>query len=231
MKVAKFRLAKFAVRGARRISEVFERHRHQILRCAQNNTAKARLILALVAACPPFCVSCRVDMHIQPKYRPLDASAFFDDGRSARPEIPGTVARGHLRTDEQLYTGKSNGVPVDSFPFPISRADLDRGRVRYNIYCTPCHDYTGSGRGMIVQRGFPAPPSYHLDRLRNAPVGHFFDVITNGFGTMHSYAARVEPQDRWRIIGYIRALQLSQRATINDVPEAERPKLLGAAGK
>jgi hypothetical protein len=176
-----------------------------------------------------FCLllltGCRVDMHIQPKYRPLAASNFFDDGRSARPVIPGTVARGHLRTDEQLYTGRTHGEVADTFPFSLTRADLERGRERYNIYCTPCHDYTGSGRGMIVQRGFPAPPSYHLDRLRNAPVGHFFDVITNGFGTMYSYASRVDAQDRWRIAAYIRALQLSQRATLNDVPEEERRQL------
>ena len=113
------------------------------------------------------------------------------------------MARGQLRIDEHLYRGKVNGVLVDAFPFPITRQDLERGRERYNVYCSPCHDYTGSGHGMIVQRGFPAPPSYHIDRLRNAPLGHFFDVIANGYGTMHSYAARVQPEDRWRIAAYI----------------------------
>lgn len=180
----------------------------------------------LVALCLLCSAGCRVDMHIQPKYSPLDASGFFDDGRSARPVVPGTVARGHLRIDEALYTGRLNGALVDAFPFPITRNDLGRGRERYNVYCTPCHDYTGSGRGMIVERGFPAPPSYHIDRLRKAPVGHFYDVITNGYGTMYNYAARVEPADRWRIAAYIRALQLSQQATLNDVPEEERPKLM-----
>ena len=190
------------------------------------NEAKVRNLYLIPAAfCLLLSTNCRVDMHVQPKYRPLDGSNFFDDGRSARPEVPGTVARGHLRIDEQLYTGKTAGVAADTFPFPLTRADLERGRERYNIYSTPCHDYTGSGQGMIVQRGFPAPPSYHLDRLRNAPVGHFYDAITNGFGTMHSYATRVEPQDRWRIVAYIRALQLSQRATVNDVPEEERRAL------
>jgi mono/diheme cytochrome c family protein len=176
-------------------------------------------------------VSCRVDMHVQPKYRPLDPSPFFDDQRSERPVIPGTVARGQLRIDEHLYTGKVNGDLADSFPFPIGRQDLERGRQRYDIYCTPCHGYLGDGRGMIVQRGFPAPPSYHIDRLRKAPVGHFFDVITNGYGTMHSYAARVQPEDRWRIAAYIRALQLSQDATLNDVPEEDRTKLTQGTGQ
>jgi mono/diheme cytochrome c family protein len=119
-----------------------------------------------------------------------------------------------------------NGVPVSAFPFPITRQVLERGRERYNIYCTPCHGYTGEGRGMIVQRGFPQPPSYHTDRLRQAPVGHLYDVISNGYGAMYSYAARISPEDRWAIVAYIRALQLSQHATADDVPEAERTKLL-----
>jgi mono/diheme cytochrome c family protein len=170
---------------------------------------------------------CRLDMHLQPKYKPYEPSSFFGDGRSERPAIPGTVARGQLRLDQHLYTGKMNGSVADTFPFPITRKDLDRGRERFNIYCTPCHDYTGSGHGMIVQRGFPAPPSYHIDRLRQAPVGHFFDVITNGSGTMYSYAARVSPEDRWRIVAYIRALQLSQKASVDDVPRAQRQNLMG----
>jgi hypothetical protein len=168
---------------------------------------------------------CRLDMHVQPKYLPYEPSNFFGDGRSERPVVPGTVARGQLHTDELLYTGKENGMVSDKFPFPMTRADLERGRERYNIYCTPCHDYTGGGQGMIVQRGFPSPPSFHLDSLRRAPAGHFFEVMTNGFGSMYSYASRVEPEDRWRIAAYIRALQLSQHATIQDVPESERAKL------
>ena len=169
---------------------------------------------------------CRLDMHVQPKYLPYDPSDFFDDGRSARQPVPGTVARGNLRLDELLYTGKENGVLVDKFPFPITHADLERGRERFNIYCTPCHDYTGSGHGMIVQRGFPPPPSYHIERLRKAPAGHFFDVMTNGLGSMYSYAARIEPADRWRIAAYIRTLQLSRYATLQDAPEIERKKLV-----
>jgi len=172
---------------------------------------------------------CRLDMHLQPKYLPYEKTDFFADGRSERQPVPGTVARGQLRTDELFYSGRENGVVVDKFPFPITHADLERGRERYNVYCTPCHDYTGSGRGMIVQRGFPQPPSYHIQRLREAPVGHFYEVMTNGFGAMYSYAARIEPADRWRIAAYIRVLQLSQNATIQDVPESERQNLSHAA--
>jgi hypothetical protein len=168
---------------------------------------------------------CRMDMHEQPKYLPYEPTTFFDDGRSERPVVPGTVARGHLHLDELLYTGKENGVFANKFPFPITRADLERGRQRYNIYCTPCHDYTGSGRGIVVQRGFPPPPSYHIDRLRQAPVGQFFDVMTNGDGSMYSYASRIEPEDRWRIAAYIRVLQLSEHSTVQDMPESERQKL------
>jgi Cytochrome C oxidase, cbb3-type, subunit III len=177
---------------------------------------------------------CRLDMHVQPKYLPYEPTNFFGDGRSERQPVTGTVARGQLRLDELLYTGKENGVLADRFPFPISRAELERGRERYNIYCTPCHDYTGQGDGMIVQRGFPPPPSFHIDRLRTAPAGHFFDVMTNGFGSMYSYAARVEPEDRWRIAAYIRVLQASRHGSIDDVPTAERKTLTqdasGAAG-
>ena len=178
-----------------------------------------------VALCGIFLFGCRLDMHIQPKYVPYDASTFFADGRSERPEVPGTVAHGHLRTDELLYTGKLNGEPADVFPFPITRQNLERGRERYNIYCSPCHDYTGSGNGLVVQRGFPPPPSYHIDRLVKAPAGHFFDVMTNGFGMMYSYASRVTPEDRWAIVAYIRALQLSQNATLEDVPAKAREHL------
>jgi len=164
-------------------------------------------------------------MHIQPRYKPLEPSTFFDDGRSARPVIAGTIARGHLKLDEGFYTGKVNGVELAAFPFPITRAVLDRGRERYNIYCTPCHDRTGDGQGMIVQRGFPPPPSYHIDRLRQAPAGHFYSVITNGYGTMYSYASRITPEDRWAIVAYIRALQLSQQAKVTDLSDDDRRQL------
>ncbi|HXH49433.1 MAG TPA: cytochrome c [Terriglobia bacterium] len=184
---------------------------------------------AAIALVGVLMAGCRLDMHIQPKYKGLEPSSFFNDGRSERPAVPGTVARGKLRTDELFYTGKINGQVADVFPFPITQEDLDRGQNRFNIYCAPCHDYTGSGNGMIVQRGFPAPPSYHLDRLVKAPAGHFFDVMTNGYGTMFSYAARISPRDRWCIAAYIRALQLSQNAPTSDVPSKELTKLEGTA--
>ena len=184
------------------------------------------LLIAVVCSAAVL-AGCRRDMQIQPRYDTYAATDFFDDGRSARQPVPGTVARGQLWIDDHLYKGKVDGKDADTFPFPITANDILRGQQRFNIYCTPCHDYTGSGRGMIVQRGFPQPPSLHIDRLRQAPVGHFFDVMTNGFGNMYSYAARVTPEDRWRIAAYIRALQLSEHATPADVPEDERQKLMG----
>jgi len=183
------------------------------------------LMVALALISTGIAAGCRSDMQVQPRLNPMARDSFFPDDRSARPVIPDTVARGHLRLDEQLYTGKVNGVLADTFPFPITRQDLERGQERYNIYCTPCHGLAGDGQGMIVQRGFSPPPSYHIDRLRKAPVGYFFDVMTNGFGKMFSYASRVSPEDRWRIAAYIRALQLSQWAPVDDVPESARQQL------
>jgi cytochrome c553 len=191
----------------------------------QTRSLARGVTVACLGAVALLLFGCRLDMHVQPKYLPYEPTDFFADGRSERQPVPGTVARGHLRLDELMFTGRENGVVVDKFPFPITKADLDRGRERYNVYCTPCHDYTGSGRGMIVQRGFPQPPSYHIQRLRDAPAGHFYEVITNGFGAMYSYAARVEPADRWRIAAYIRVLQLSRNAKMDDVPESERQAL------
>ncbi len=156
--------------------------------------------------------ACRQDMHNQPRYKPLSQSSFFGDERSARPTIADTVARGQLRVDDARYTGKVDGKDVTAIPIQISRADIVRGQDRYQIYCTPCHGRLGDGHGMIVLRGLRQPPSYHDERLVNAPVGHFFDVITNGYGSMYSYASRVAVDDRWRISAYIRALQLSQNA-------------------
>ncbi|MBV8817506.1 MAG: cytochrome c [Acidobacteriaceae bacterium] len=161
-------------------------------------------------------------MHNQPRYKPFAESEFFSDHRSARPALEGTVARGHLRLDAARYTGKIGENDVTSFPFPITRADLARGQQRYNIYCSPCHSRVGDANGQVVRRGFRQPPSYHIPRLRQAAVGHFFDVITNGYGSMASYASRVSPDDRWRITAYIRALQLSQDATMADVPADQR---------
>jgi hypothetical protein len=169
---------------------------------------------------------CRQDMHDQPKLEPFEASAFFQDGRASRPLLPGTVARGELQDDEHLYRGRLNGEPARSFPFEVTREVLERGRQRYAIYCTPCHDATGSGNGLVVQRGMKRPESFHVERLREAPPGYFFDVITNGFGAMFDYADRIEPRDRWAVVGYVRALQLSQNATIDDVPPDAREELL-----
>ncbi len=169
---------------------------------------------------------CRQDMHDQPRYKPFAATDFFGDGRSARPAVEGTVARGHLRIDKARYTGKTDDwKDVDEFPFQITRADLDRGQQRFNIYCSPCHSRIGDGNGMIVRRGFRQAASYHTDKLIKAPAGHFFDVMTNGFGAMPSYASRVEPDDRWRIAAYIRVLQLSENARMEDVPADRRADL------
>lgn len=156
--------------------------------------------------------ACRQDMHNQPKYKPLTATNFFDDGRSSRPTIVDTVARGQLRIDEARYTGKVGGKDVTAIPIRITEQDVERGKDRFEIYCTPCHGRLGDGHGMIVLRGLRQPPSYHDERLINAPIGHFYDVITNGYGSMYSYASRVASDDRWRIAAYIRALQLSQNA-------------------
>ncbi len=169
---------------------------------------------------------CRNDMHDQPRYKPLQASAFFADHRGSRPVVDGTVARGHLRIDEARYTGKIAGENIDQFPIPIAKADIERGQNRFNIYCTPCHGKLGDGNGLVVMRGYRQPPSYYDDKLMKAPVGHFFDVVTNGFGAMPSYASRVTADDRWRVIAYIRALQLSESAKVNDVPADQRQNLI-----
>ncbi len=190
--------------------------------CCSACSARSALIVvfALLA-----CASCRQDMHDQPKYIPLRESTFFADERSARPLVAGTVARGELREDALLYTGKVGGADADVFPFPIDQPVMARGQERFNIYCSPCHGRTGQGDGMVVRRGYRRPPTYHQDRLRGAPVGHFFDVMTNGFGAMPDYAAQIAPRDRWAIAAYIRALQLSEHATLNDVPAPQREKL------
>jgi mono/diheme cytochrome c family protein len=170
---------------------------------------------------------CRQDMHDQPKGEPMEASAFFADGRVLRPRVDGVVARGELalELDPHLSTGKLGGKHVESFPFAIDAAALERGRERYGIFCAPCHDAAGLGEGMIVQRGMKRPPSLHIERLRAAPVGYYFDVISNGFGAMYDYADRIAVEDRWKIIAYVRALQLSQNATLGDAPADERARL------
>jgi hypothetical protein len=194
-----------------------------------NWTACLRSGLVLLLLCAT--TGCRQDMHDQPKYESLEASTFFPDGRASRPLVPGTVARGQLREDTHLYEGKVSGKPAETFPFPIDLKTLERGQQRYNIYCSPCHDRVGNGNGMVVRRGFRPPPSYHIERLRQAPPGYFYDVITNGFGAMQDYAAQIPVRDRWAIVAYVRALQLSQNATLSDVPETEQQNLRGGESK
>lgn len=178
---------------------------------------KTILAAAMLCALP----ACRRDMFLQPKSSPLGASDFFADGADSRPIPPHTVARGDLDVDEAFYTGMAGTNPVTTLPFPVTRSVLERGRECYEIDCVPCHGETGEGNGIVVQRGFPAPPSYHIKRLREAPIGHFFDVMTRGYGVMFPYAARVTPRNRWAIAAYIRALQLSEHATLADVPSNE----------
>lgn len=164
-------------------------------------------------------------MRDQPKYKPLAESHFYADGLSARPIPANTVPHGEwgaIKLDEAFYTGKINGQYVDTFPMPVTLELVQRGQERYNIFCSPCHSRVGDGQGMIVQRGFKQPSSFHIDRLRQQPVGYFYDVISNGFGTMYSHSARINPADRWAIVAYIKALQLSQNVTLNDVPEDQK---------
>lgn len=176
-------------------------------------------VLAVAAACLGMS-ACRQDMHNQPRYKPFAETAFFDDGRSERPTIKDTVARGQMDIDEARYTGKQNGKDITEIPIQITVDDVHRGQERFNIYCSPCHGRLGDGHGMIVSRGLRQPPSYHDPRLVDAPIGHFFDVMTNGYGAMYSYASRVAVDDRWRIAAYIRALQLSQNAPPDVVQQA-----------
>lgn len=175
--------------------------------------------------------ACRQDMHNQPKYRPLRPSTLFADRSSARPLVEGTVARGTLQEDEAFFTGRMDKVPVKELPFAVDAHVLDRGEERFNIYCAPCHDRTGGGQGMVVQRGYRQPPSFHIDRLRQADPGHFFDVITNGFGVMPDYKVQIAPRDRWMIVAYIRALQLSQHAATADIPGGDPTKVPQPAGE
>jgi mono/diheme cytochrome c family protein len=173
-------------------------------------------------------VGCNTDMWVQPKTSPLSASEFFSDGSSARPLVPGTIPRGHLREDGAFYTGIENGKWVDKIPVPITMDLLKRGRDRFSIYCTPCHGQLGDGQGMIAKRGFQLKRpvgNYHSDRLRKMPIGHFYDVITNGYGAMYSYASRIEPQDRWAVVAYIRVLQLSQHSSVKDLSTEEKSKI------
>lgn len=173
-----------------------------------------------------FMSSCTAgQMRDQPRYETFEVNPFFADGLAARPLPEHTVARRQAYTDTLLYAGTVNGAPADLFPMPVTMELLRRGQERYNIFCTPCHGYDGYGQGVIVQRGLSPPPSLHLERLRVAPHGHYFTVISNGIGAMYGYGARIKPEDRWAIIAYVRALQTSQNAQLQDVPAEERQRL------
>ncbi len=182
-------------------------------------------LLGVVLALMLFAAGCTMTMRVQPRVDPYEPAAFFPDGRSALLPVEDTVPYGEARTDDALYTGQVDGQYVETFPFEITQADLERGQERYNIYCAPCHGYTGDGDGMIVQRGFRQPPSFNQDRLREAEPGYFYYAITNGFGSMPSYANRIPVRDRWLIIAYIKALQLSQHAPVSELPQEDVAKL------
>jgi mono/diheme cytochrome c family protein len=179
----------------------------------------ALIVLALATGCD------MQDMWRQPKKEPLTPSTMFDNDMASRPVVPDTVARGQLRTNDVFYTGKIDGKDVETIPMPVTKEVLLHGQERFNIYCAPCHDRTGGGNGIVVQRGLRQPPSYHTEKLRTMAIGHFYDVMSNGFGTMRSYASQITPEDRWAIAAYVRALQFSEYAPAADVPAAELPKL------
>jgi mono/diheme cytochrome c family protein len=220
-----------------------------------NRRSRKLIGVVWIVLCLGLISGCAQNMYHQPRYDPLEESEFFQDRQSARHLVEGTVARGQLRDDEHLFQGsiggqqdegnqgdenqgdenqgggnqgggnQGGGNQVDTFPFPITTEVLERGQRRYNAFCMPCHGLTGNGDGMIVERGFSPPPSLHIDRLRDAPVGHYFNVITNGFGRMYAYDYQFSPADRWAIIAYIRALQLSQNATLEDLGPEDRQEL------
>lgn len=178
------------------------------------------LAFLCAATCLPLMTGCRQDMADQPKNTPLSPSSFFEDGRSERPLIDNTVPRGSL-ADDALFVPKDSNV----FPLSLTQELMDRGQERYKIFCSPCHGLQGDGNGMVVMRGMKRPPTYHQPRLRNVPNGYIFDVITNGFGAMQGYSAQVPPRDRWAIVAYVRALQLSRNAPVSDLPAELRQKL------
>ncbi len=187
---------------------------------------KSRLQVRLLAMGLACLCACRQDMHDAPRYEPFEGTDFFGDGRTMRPLVEGTVARGRLAADLQLETGKIDGQFAATFPFAMDRAALQRGRERYGIFCAPCHGATGAGDGIIVERGLKKPESFHIERLRTSPPGYYFDVMTNGFGAMYDYADRIPAADRWRIAAWIRVLHESQNASLQDLDDSVRARLL-----
>lgn len=186
--------------------------------------ARALRWAALLFAVAPV-AACRHDMQDQPRYKPLRASRFFPDERSSRPIPPGTIARDELNDVDILHTGLANGIFTTVYPMPITRKLLLHGQERYNIYCTPCHGFLGDGNGMIAKRGFKWPANLNTDRLRNAPPGYLFQVITNGYGSMPAYKQQIPAEDRWAILAYVHALQVSRKATLAEVDPAGRAEL------
>jgi mono/diheme cytochrome c family protein len=187
-------------------------------------------VLALVALAVALAGCEREDMHNQPRYEPLEESDFFADGLASRPLVEGTVSNTQVLRDDPLVVARTGpNQYVQTYPFPITRADLERGRERYDIYCSVCHGASGYGDGMVVRRGFVPPPSFHDERLRNAAPGYYFEVMTNGFGAMYSYNDRVSAEDRWRIAAYVKALQLSQRAEVASLPPDAQQRVRQAA--
>lgn len=178
-----------------------------------------------------FLGACRQDMHDQPRFEPLEATTLFEDGRASRPRVPGTVARGERTWDEHLMEGKVGGELATSFPMPITAEVLARGQQRFDIFCSACHDRAGTGNGLVVKRGLKQPPSFHIERLRSAPPGYFFDVITRGFGAMYDLSDKLTPADRWAVVAYVRALQRSRNATLADVAPQVRERLEAEAGR
>jgi mono/diheme cytochrome c family protein len=171
--------------------------------------------------------ACRQDMQDQPKYKPLAEDRFFADGRSARPIPAGTIARDELNDDDALHTGEANGTFLASIPVPVNVELLRRGRDRFDIYCSPCHGRLGDGNGMVAQRGLRAPANFHTDRLRSVPPGYIYQVITNGYGAMGDYDDQIPVNDRWAIVAYVRALQLSRNANVNEVPASAQAEMDG----
>ncbi len=189
---------------------------------AGSSTGRRAGTLGLMAAAAVVLAGCRQDMHNQPKFYPQRGSELYADGRSVRPQVANTVARNQLRRDAYFFTGFDGGKEGDGMPFPVTPAVIARGQERYNVYCTPCHSRVGNGAGMIVQRGYAAAGNFHTDRLRQAPLGHFYNVIANGYGAMPDYSSQLTPEERWAVVAYVRALQLSQNATEADVAQGSR---------
>lgn len=196
----------------------------QALRSTTLNTARSQVSVVLLLGL--FLITgCRTEMYDQPRYDTFEASTFFSDGIASRPLVSHTVARGWEQDDDHLYLGRENGELVTTFPFEINASILNQGRTRFETFCSPCHGVLGDGNGMVVLRGMPKPPSLHDQRLQEVPVGHFFDVITRGYGAMYSYAHRIKPQDRWAVVAYIKALQLSQNTPVNTLSPDDQLQL------